>query len=199
VLGAIINGSLTDFNSLWFTDIGSTIVGAMIFNTYWPLFEFFAFWGMRTGFRMLDRGICSCNEYKTKKTTLQQYVEIYSGPTYFIHYKYSSILNITFVTFMYGLGIPILFPVACISLFTLYMVEKSMIYFSYRQPPLYDDLLNTNALNILSWAPLLFLSFGWWMFSSPQLFGNTIDPIEFSNEPRKALHYWYQAFSSSGY
>jgi hypothetical protein len=73
---------------------------------------------------------------------------------------------------MYGLGIPILFPIALFAFITLYIMEKGMIYYSYRQPPLYDDLLNNNALNLLSWAPLLFLSFGFWMFSSPQLFGN---------------------------
>ena len=43
-----------------------------------------------------------------------------------MHYKYSTILNVVFVTFMYGFGIPILFPVAVISLIILYFVEKTM-------------------------------------------------------------------------
>jgi hypothetical protein len=75
-------------------------------------------------------------------------------------------MNITFVTMMYGVGIPILFPVAVVSLITLYMVEKLMIYYSYRQPPNYDASLNANVLKIMSFAPLLFLSFGFWMLSN---------------------------------
>lgn len=87
------------------------MVYAMEFNLFWPLIEFFMYWFMRIGFRMLDRG-ASCSTYSTKTTTLQQYVELYSGPVYLIHYKYSAILNITFVTMMYGLGLPVLFPIA---------------------------------------------------------------------------------------
>jgi hypothetical protein len=150
---------------VWFNDIGYTLVGAMMFNIYWPLIEFVSFYFLRFLMRLIDRGF-GCNTDKTKKTTIQQYVEIYSGPVYFIHYKYSSILNITFVTFMYGLGIPILFPIAVLSFLVLYLVEKTMLYYSYRQPPMYDDKLNKSVLTKMTYAPLLFLIFGYWMFSS---------------------------------
>jgi hypothetical protein len=137
----------------------------MLFNVYWPVVEFFINWGMRYGFRFMDRKF-TCNEYNTKKTTIKQYVEVYSGPTFFIHYKYSSILNITFVTMMYGLGLPILFPIAAAAIFVLYCMEKLMVNYSYRQPPAYDERLNNNVLGLMTWAPLLFLSFGYWMLSS---------------------------------
>lgn len=150
---------------MWFADIGNTLVGAMMFNVYWPVLEFFAFYGMRYCFRWMDRSF-HFTKMQTKKTTIQQYVELYSGPVFFIHYKYSSILNITFVTMMYGVGIPILFPVAAASLFVLYCMEKLMIHYSYRMPPMYDERLNNNVLTIMTYAPLLFLSFGYWMLSS---------------------------------
>jgi hypothetical protein len=73
---------------------------------------------------------------------------------------------------MYGMGIPVLFPIAALSFFTLYCMEKLMLHFVYRKPPMYDEKLITNALNILTYAPLLFLSFGYWMLSSNQLLGN---------------------------
>lgn len=148
----------------------------MLFNVYWPVLEFFAFFGMRLGFRLLDRKF-GCDTYKTKKTTIQQYVELYSGPTFFIHYKYSSILNITFVTMMYGLGMPILFPIAAAALLVLYCMEKLMIHYSYRQPPMYDERLNNNVLSLMTYAPLAFLSFGYWMLSSKQLLENKVYEI----------------------
>lgn len=50
---------LSDFNSSWFSDIGVTLTGAMLFNVYWPIIEFFVFGGMRQAFRCLDRGFSS--------------------------------------------------------------------------------------------------------------------------------------------
>ena len=198
-LSLFFSGMVPDFNTWWFQDIGNTLIGAMLFNVYWPVLEFFVFWGMRFGFRQLDRGIFSLNSNKTKKTTIQQYVELYSGPTFFIHYKYSSILNITFVTMMYGLGLPILFPVAAASFLTLYLMEKTMIYYAYRQPPMYDEKLNNNVLSILTYAPLLFLSFGYWMYSSQQLFQNDFDGIVNTSDVRQTGHVWTEVFKSGTY
>ena len=70
ILGKIFNGSIGDFNSWWFNDIGNTLVGAMMFNVYWPALEFCAWYGYRTTFRLLDRSF-GCNPNKTKKITVQ--------------------------------------------------------------------------------------------------------------------------------
>ena len=59
-----------------------------------------------------------------------------------MHFKYSTLLNVIFVTFMYGLGMPILFPIAFLSCFVLYFVEKTMLYYGYRVPPMYDERLS---------------------------------------------------------
>lgn len=200
IVGAIFSGSLPDFNADWFNEIGYNLAYAMAFNMFWPVMEFFAFWGMRYGFRMLDRGVTSCNEYKTKKTTLQPYIELYSGPVFFIHYKYSFILNVVFVTFMYGMGIPVLFPIAAGSFLVLYAIEKAMIYYSYRQPPMYDDKLNTQVLALLTWAPLLMMSFGYWMMSNKQLLSNdNLNFVTQARDIRLTYHVWTQAFTSDGY
>lgn len=190
---------IPDFNTQWFNDIGTTLVGAMLFNVYWPVVEFFVFGGMRTAFRLLDRSF-SCNEERTKKTTIQQYVNLYSGPVFFIHFKYSSILNITFVTMMYGLGMPILFPIASVAILTLYVMEKLMLHYCYREPPMYDERLNKNALTILTWAPLLFLSFGYWMLSSKQLLSNSdVTLLTFSNKDKTSNHLVKDVFGADAY
>jgi len=179
---------IPDFNSQWFNEIGTTLVGAMLFNIYWPVIEFFIFAGIRQLKRTLDSK--SLRRYeRTKTTNIQLYIELYSGPVFFIHYKYSSIINITFVTMMYGVGLPVLFPIASISLLVLYSVEKLMLHYSYREPPMYDEKLNKNALAILTWAPLLFLAFGYWMLSSQQLLSNDFIPdLTFSDTDRRSDH-----------
>ena len=166
LIGKILNGRHTDFSPDWYNEIGNNIVSAMISVAMWPIIEFFGFYGMRFTFRLLDRGICSCDTYKTKKRTIQQYIDVYSGPEYMIHYKYSSIMMQTYVAFMYGAGIPILFPIALMGMFILYCVERLCVAFSYKQPPVFDEKLNKSTINILRGAPFLYVLFGFWMYGN---------------------------------
>ena len=62
--------------------------------------------------------------YKTKKTQIYQYLDLYSGPDFIIHFKYSFILNVTYVTMLYGAGLPILFPIAVLSYIIFYICER---------------------------------------------------------------------------
>lgn len=62
--------------------------------------------------------------YKTKCSQIYQYMDLYSGPDYIIHFKYSTLLNFTFVTMMYGLGLPILFPIAALAYFIFWATER---------------------------------------------------------------------------
>ena len=73
--------------------------------------------------RCLDRGF-TLDPDNTKKKSIQGYVNLYAGPEYLMHFKYSSILNNIFVAFMYGLALPLLFPVALFGLIVLYIVER---------------------------------------------------------------------------
>lgn len=118
-----------------------------------------------------------------------------------IHYKYSAILNIAFVTMMYGMGLPILFPIAAFSFFTLYCMEKLLLHYVYREPPMYDEKLNKNALSILTYAPILFLAFGYWMLSNKQLLGNDL-PHEWkylNDIDIQSGHKWTEVFTGAAY
>ena len=102
------------------------------------------FWGLRMLFRCLDRG-CSCKG-RTKSTSVQGYISVYQGPLYYMYYKYSSILTITYITFMYGFGMPVLFPIAALSFLVLYIVERLMLFYGYVVPPMYDERLSNRVL-----------------------------------------------------
>ena len=49
-----------------------------------------------------------------------------------MHYKYSSVMNIVFITMMFGAGLPLLFPIAAASLTVLFCLEKFMLYYIYK-------------------------------------------------------------------
>ena len=64
-------------------------------------------------------------------TQIYRYIDLYSGPDYIIHFKYSNILNVTYVTMMYGLGLPILFPIAMLTYLIFWSVERCGIAYTY--------------------------------------------------------------------
>ena len=161
----LVDGISGDFDQTWFKVSGNTMVGTMIFILLWPIIECIVFFLLRWLPRWLDHGFSS-DPYKTKVTSIQAYVDNYSGPQYLMHFKYAHILNIVFVAFTFGFGIPILYPIAAIALLVLYLVEKSMLYYAYRLPPMYDERLSQSVLNMMGYAPLFLLSFGYWMASN---------------------------------
>jgi hypothetical protein len=116
------------------------------------------------------------------------YVDLYSGPEYFIHFKYSGILNVAFVTMLYGLGIPLLFLVAAFTYFVLYSLERLLVAYFYQLPPTFDDQMTKNALRIIRWASVLHLFFGYWMLSNKQIFQNVYDFIPTSQAMMKTGH-----------
>ncbi len=116
-------GRYTDFSVNWYKDVAGIIISTMIFNIAYPIIEFVLFFSIRLAYRLLDNGF-TMNSTKTKKHVIIDYVDLYSGPEYVIHYKYSFILNVVFMTFTFGAGLPILFPIAVCSLTVLYVLER---------------------------------------------------------------------------
>lgn len=45
-----------------------------------------------------------------------------------------------------------------------------------------DDTMTLNAMNLLSYTPIMFLFNGYWMLSNRQLFENVINSLTYSNE-----------------
>ena len=177
----LVLGYHRDFTVDWYKDVGKIITSTMIKNISWPIIEFFIWFTYRTVFRMWDQRWCNCCSRKksTRQKTMQGYIEIYSGPVYDIHYKYSSILNIIFITFLYGPGIPILFPIALLSLAVIYVKERLCLAYSYREPlQMLDPSLNKKALSLLKLPPLLSLAFAFLMFNNRQIFTNQVFFLE---------------------
>jgi len=155
-----------DYMPDWYADVGHKIVNTMFINSILP------YVGLVTGYlipivkRRLDNS-CSGNRYKTKKTSMAQYKDLYSGAEYVIHFKYSGVLNIVFITCMYGMGMPILFALAAFNFFNQWVCERIIVAYQMRLPPALDDKLTNNCLSMVKFAPLLLIFNGYWMISSP--------------------------------
>ena len=195
----LTGGKTGDFNMNFFKTIGNTIISTMVTNAVFPIIEFIAFFGIRSFKRLYDRSF-TMDKDKTKKTAIQPYLDTYSGPVYFLHYKYSAVLNIAFVTFTYGFGMPYLFLVAGLSYTVLYFCEKTMLYYSYRLPPMYDERLSQSVLDKLQFAPIFFMAFSYWFVSSNQLYHNTdLTAVERASSTKPTGHTAGDFFNSQGW
>lgn len=181
-----LTGPDSDFNEDWFSSIGDTILGSMILNIYLPVAMEFVWYSIRSLKRFLDKSKAPVNEdgvkAETKCVSIQQYVNIWAGSDYLMQFKYSAILNIVFLTFVFGPGMPLMLPVAASSFFVLFMLENYMLHYVNKTPPKYDNKLNDEFLGKIKWAPCFMLSFGYWMITNPQLQQSYTSIIPLSNK-----------------
>ena len=69
--------------------------------------------------------------YNTRCTQVYEFVDLYKGPEYILHFRYAYILNIVYVTMLYGVGLPILFPIAMLAIFLTWATERYQLAYTY--------------------------------------------------------------------
>lgn len=147
-----VYGVFPDLNAFWFNDIGYMVSSSMIIEAIFPVIEFFFFWLLKWVKLVIDqrRLCCPNNPYRTNQKTIAGFEELYSGPEFEIHYKYAYIIDVVFLTCLFGPSMPIFFPIAFFAIFLQYTVERLMIAYWYKRPPIYDARLNRSALYLLA-------------------------------------------------
>lgn len=83
-----------------------------------------------------------------------------------IHFLYSDFLNITFLACLYGIGMPIMFPMACVIIANQRLCQRVLVAYIFRQPPAMDDSLSNSVLSMLKYGPLLLLFNGFWFMDN---------------------------------
>ena len=91
---------------------------------------------------------------------------MYAGPDVAMPLRYSSLLNLIYVTFAFGIGIPMLFPICCIGIVVMYICERLQFAWFYKKPPMMGNVLNENSLGILMKAPIGMAIIGYYMLGN---------------------------------
>lgn len=110
----------------WYAAVGDKIVQTMCINAMLPYAGLAQGYMMPKVMQLLDNG-CTGNPYKTKKTAVSGYKDLYSGANYILHFKYAGVLNIVFITMLYGIGMPLLFPIGAFNFFNQWVCERIII------------------------------------------------------------------------
>jgi len=67
---------------------------------------------------------------------------------------------------MYGVGIPLLFPIASLSIIINWCVERYSCAYIVKLPPAMGDTMTQTTISTLRFAPILMLINGYWMVSN---------------------------------
>ena len=140
----------------------------MVVNAIFPPLEAAIMVTMSYILRSYDQGIC-CRKLPnktTKKRNLVEFINLYSGSEFEIYYQYSQMLVITWVTFLFGPALPILFPIALLGVSILYATNRLTVAYWHRRPPVYDAKMNEITIELLGAAPLLYACVGAWIYSN---------------------------------
>lgn len=87
--------------------------------------------------RFIDRG-CTDDRFRTKQTSLEDYVDLYSGPQYKIENELVDLLLFISIGLMYGTAIPILYFILCFCFLSLWVANRLNLCYLCKTPPAYD-------------------------------------------------------------
>ena len=120
---SFFNGPFKDYTPDWYIEVGLVVLQTMVINACMPIVNALKGFLVPVAKQKLDSSFTD-DQYRTKCTSLAKYKEIYGGDEYLIHFKYSDVLVIVYVSCMYGLGIPLLFPIGALNLGITYISER---------------------------------------------------------------------------
>jgi len=116
---------------------------------------------------------CGTDERITKKITQASYENVYTGPEFIIDFRYSQMLTLTFVCFLYSGGMPFLYVTTLAQFVITYFFDKLFLLRISRLPKNYDENLETVVRMTLYCILVLHLVFSIFMFGNPQIFDQT--------------------------
>ena len=93
------------------------------------------------------------------------------------------------LSMMYAFGLPIFLILTLICLIISYIIDKIVVAYYHRKPPMYDDTLNKTSVHFMKWGAFIYLAIAYWMISNRQMFGNVLIPKEYQDQVDEYQHY----------
>jgi len=84
----------------------------------------------------------------------EDYEDINSGNDFMFEFRYSNMLTVLAVAFLYSGGMPIMYPTAAIFFFITYWVDKGLLFRYYRKPIKFDNYMAKRTLGFFKFILL---------------------------------------------
>jgi hypothetical protein len=95
-----------------------------------------------------------------------EFLELHGGPEYNFYYKTANTTIMVFITLIFGPALPVLYIISLLSIGSTYFIDRLALTYFYRLPPKYSDKLTLLNLRIMSFAPLISLTFTFWLYNN---------------------------------
>jgi len=89
--------------------------------------------------------------------------------------------NVLLMAFMFGPGIPIMFPMAFLYVVFNESCLRFQLAYQCRTPNKYSSEMNRALVRLCAFMPVIYSSFGLWMYSNRQIYDNAVLPKAHSN------------------
>jgi hypothetical protein len=165
------NNSLkfSDFTRDWYSDVGSTITVALIISIFSPhAIELIILSPLRGFIRK------SC----LKSIKSDRIIRWFKTPKFNVPKSLSQILTLVSACFMFGSGIPLLYPICFVALLLQYWCNKVLLLKIHKKPPAYSAELNRYSIVPFPAILVLHSVIAIYVYSSPSIF-----PTSYSIDP----------------
>jgi hypothetical protein len=169
--------------------VAPLIIAPMYIQLFFPITALLPDYSIQKILAWLDRRFTNQKLYKTNCKTALQYAEINSGAEHLLLEKYPRLVNIVMISMMYSFGLPIFYIITLLCLIISYILDKLIVAYYHRRPPMYDDSLNLKSAHFLKWGAFIYLAIAYWMITNRQMFENIVYPLEYQDEGGYYGHY----------
>ena len=173
----ILKGDYKKFSSEWYRLVGSTITLTLFLMTLMPHFANITMQVLFCSKRCWDRK-CGWSLRKTRKLIQQDYEDVNTGNEFMLEFRYSNILGIIAVSFMYSSSMPILYLFGAFYFFITYWIDKWLLFHYYKKPVMFDSYLARKSLNLFKYILLLHCAGFVVMFSNSETIPLIVDSDE---------------------
>ena len=87
-------------------------------------------------------------------------------------------MNTLSVTLVFSSALPVLLPIAFVTIFLFYQVDKFLLLRFYHTPPAYDAKLASGTVHLFPIILVIHLAFATWIYSMSDVFQSTCLPFE---------------------
>ena len=146
----LFNGDHEDFDASWYVDVAAALTLAMVLNIVVPhvvpLLKLLVLGPCKRWRARRQPGTCLTQEQLNAK---------FLGPPFKLAARFPFVLNAVFVSMALASGVPVLMPIAAVTLFVIFWVDKVCLLRLYRRPPTYGVDLPRRFARALVYALLL--------------------------------------------
>lgn len=90
--------------------------------------------------------------------------------------------------FLYGTCMPVLYIVAFIAFVVLFLNERVLVCYYYREPPSFDEEITLKAMGMIQWIPILCLPVVFWQMGNRQIFESEVIPLDRASDVMWSNH-----------